>query len=406
MRLNVNYGGRRVGQILEKEGVHFFQYDVRFISDPLPLSPLELPVTRAVTRHERRAFAGLPGLIFDSLPDGFGMSVIREHFRDKGAPPPSPLQILSYLGERTMGALTYSPPDGDAEQQKSIDLVNAALSARKLVEMDHGSILDPALVQAGGTAGGIQPKILASISADGEIVTGANDVPEGMSPWIIKLNTEGHRQSAYAPLEFAYFQMARDCGIHVPETALLTDSNGVKHFAIKRFDRDTEDPNLRIHTHSYAGIAGVDYQSLSGSYDHLLQTTYELTRSYKELKEQVLRAVFNVISHNHDDHAKNFAFQMDAIGVWRLAPAYDLSMSVNQTRGNWLSLNGSRMATAKDFHAVVERYRIAQRFVDDSIARVQEVVKRWPEYAKTAGVSVALTEEVERQLVPVIRRFA
>ncbi|TVP75577.1 MAG: hypothetical protein EA353_13580 [Puniceicoccaceae bacterium] len=405
MRLNVHYGDRRVGQIMEQDGVHYFQYDVRFIREPLPLSPLELPVLPGVTRHERRMFAGLPGLIYDSLPDGFGQSVIREHFRIKGASTPSPLQVLSYLGNRTMGALTYEPADGGDEQQQSIDLVSAALSARKLVEMEHGSRLDAALIQAGGTAGGMQPKILASISAEGTIITGADEIPAGMSPWIIKLNTEGSSQSAYSPLEYAYFQMAHDCGIEVPETKLLTDKNGVKHFAIKRFDRDARNPNLRIHTHTYAAIAGVDYQSLSGSYDHLLETTYALTRNYKALKEQVLRAIFNVLSHNHDDHAKNFSFQMDGNGNWSLSPAYDLSMSINQTKGNWLSLNGSRTATLQDFYAILRPYRISERFVNDSIARVKSVVTGWPEYAIKAGVSPALIDEVDRRLVSIAKRF-
>ncbi len=399
MRLNVHYKDQRIGQILEANGVHYFEYDVRFIHTPLPLSPLQLSVKRGVTIHNNETFAGLPGLVYDSLPDGFGLSVIREHFREQGASMPSPLEILSYLGERTMGALTYSPPAGDSQQQRSVDLVNAAQSARNLIEMEHGQTLDPALIQAGGTAGGVQPKILASIANDGTIITGANEVPRGMTPWIIKLNTDGKKPSAYAPLEYAYFKMAKDCGINVPETALITDKKGVKHFAIKRFDRDEDDPNERIHTHTYAALAGVDYQSLSGSYEDLLQTTYELTRSYKELHEQLLRAVFNVLSHNHDDHAKNFSFQMDDSGTWKLSPAYDLSMSVNRTKGNWLTLNGKRRnLSANDFYTLVEGYRISSSFVDEMITKVKEVVSNWETYATASGVSKTLTKEVGRYL--------
>ncbi|MGJ8640493.1 MAG: type II toxin-antitoxin system HipA family toxin [Opitutaceae bacterium] len=406
MRLNVNYNGQRIGQILEKNGIHYFEYDIFFVQNPLPLSPLLLPVERGVTVHDNATFAGLPGLIYDSLPDGFGLSVIREHFREKGIKQASPLQILSYLGERTMGALTYSPPDGDREQQQSIDLVNAALSARKLVELNHGPELDPALIQAGGTAGGVQPKILASISKDGQIITGADQVPAGMSPWIIKLNIDGKDASAYTPLEYAYFLMAKDCGITVPETSLLTDQNGVKHFAIRRFDRAEEDPNQRIHTHSYAAIAGVDYQSLSGSYEHLLQTTFELTRSYKALKQQLLRCIFNVLTHNHDDHAKNFAFQMDATGTWGLSPAYDLTMAANHMKGNWLSLNGRRRGiSANDFYALIDDYRIAHSDVDQMIANVKSVASSWERYAVASGVSQPLQKEVSRHLSDSLESF-
>lgn len=399
MRLNVAYKGQRVGQILDTGGTHYFEYDVLFIRHPLPLSPLSLPVERGVTEHSDAKFAGLPGLIYDSLPDGFGMSVIRQHFREKGMPLPSPLQILSYLGERTMGALTYSPPNGDIIQEAAIDLVNAAVSARKLVEHEHGPRLDPALIQAGGTAGGMQPKILAAIDRTGNIITGASTIPEACSPWIIKLNTEGCSENAYAPLEHAYFQMARDCGIQVPATRLLTDSAGVRHFAIRRFDRGTDHPNERIHTHTYAAVAGVDYQALTGSYDHLFETTMNLTRNIVCLREQVLRAIFNVLAHNCDDHAKNFSFQMSDRGEWELSPAYDLSMAENQTKGNWLSINGKRSSiTADDFHSVVAHLGLSRIEVDEMFQTVSAVTARWPEYAKASGVGAKLSNVVETVL--------
>lgn len=407
VRLNVNYKGRRVGQILEAEGTHYFEYDVQFIRTPLPLSPLRLPVQRGVTTHRDERFAGLPGLLYDSLPDGFGLSVIREHFRGKGAPQPSPLEILAYLGDRTMGALTYEPPSGDHEQQQAVDLVNAAQSARHIVELAHGQTLDPALLQAGGTAGGVQPKILASISADGTILTGADQVPDGMTPWIIKLNTEGGKPTAYAPLEHAYFQMAKDCGIRVPDTQLLTDANGVRHFAIQRFDRRPDAPNQRVHIHSYAALAGVDYQSLDGSYEHLLQTTHTLTRSHKELHEQVRRMIFNVLSHNHDDHAKNFAFQMDDDGTWQLSPAYDLTLSVNRTKGNWLSINGKRGGIGtEDIYQLADDYRIPHREIDERIDTTKAVLSRWTDYAEASEVSKPLTQAASQQLAETMRPFA
>ena len=399
MRLNVAYQGHRIGQILDVKGTHYFEYDVLFMRQPLPLSPLNLPVQRGVTEHRDGTFAGLPGLIYDSLPDGFGQSVIRQHFRDKGMPSPSPLQILSYLGDRTMGALTYSPPDGDATQAAEVDLVSAALSARKLVEHEHGPALDPALIQAGGTAGGMQPKILASINDQGNIVTGADAIPEGYTPWLIKLNTEGRSENAYAPLEHAYFEMARDCGIQVPQTRLLVDREGVRHFAIRRFDRDASAPNQRIHTHTYAAVAGVDYQALNGSYDHLFETTMDLTRNVVCLREQVLRAVFNVLTHNCDDHAKNFSFQMSDRGDWTLSPAYDLSMAQNQTQGNWLSVNDKRTGiTAADFAQSVEHLSISSSEIDAMFQAVSAVTSRWPEYAQASGVGAGLSKAVTTEL--------
>ena len=36
---------------------------------------------------------------------------------------------------------------------------------------------------------------------------------------------------------------------------------------------------------------------------------------------------FNVMTHNNDDHTKNFSFQYTENNGWRLAPAYDLTYS-------------------------------------------------------------------------------
>ena len=38
-------------------------------------------------------------------------------------------------------------------------------------------------------------------------------------------------------------------------------------------------------------------------------------------------AVFNVLAHNRDDHAKNFSYMMSKTGEWKLSPAYGLTFS-------------------------------------------------------------------------------
>jgi len=41
----------------------------------------------------------------------------------------------------------------------------------------------------------------------------------------------------------------------------------------------------------------------------------------------------NVALCNRDDHAKNFAFCMDSLGVWQISPAFDISP--NQGPNGW-----------------------------------------------------------------------
>ena len=53
-----------------------------------------------------------------------------------------------------------------------------------------------------------------------------------------------------------------------------------------------------------------------------------LTRDNKaDLEQMYLLMCFNVLTHNRDDHTKNFSFLYTEENGWRLSPAYDLTYS-------------------------------------------------------------------------------
>ena len=58
-----------------------------------------------------------------------------------------------------------------------------------------------------------------------------------------------------------------------------------------------------------------------------MKATYLLTKNRNGTEKQFRNIVFNVFSHNRDDHAKNFSFIMDEGGAWTVSPAYDLTFS-------------------------------------------------------------------------------
>jgi serine/threonine-protein kinase HipA len=49
-------------------------------------------------------------------------------------------------------------------------------------------------------------------------------------------------------------------------------------------------------------------------YEELLTLTAALTKDIREVEKMYRLAVFNVLAHNRDDHAKNFSFLMDEKG--------------------------------------------------------------------------------------------
>ncbi len=53
-----------------------------------------------------------------------------------------------------------------------------------------------------------------------------------------------------------------------------------------------------------------------------------LTKDNDTDKKQMFKTMcFNVLTHNRDDHTKNFSFFYTDMNGWRLAPAYDLTYS-------------------------------------------------------------------------------
>ncbi len=66
-----------------------------------------------------------------------------------------------------------------------------------------------------------------------------------------------------------------------------------------------------------------------------------LTKDNDHDTEQMYRVMcFNVLTHNRDDHAKNFSFMFTEDKGWRLAPAYDLTYSDTYFGEHTTSVNG------------------------------------------------------------------
>ena len=113
----VRLWGKLVGAVAElDDGTVVFEYDPAFRRSGLEISPIKLPLSLAgpvsfpeLSRVE--AFAGLPGVLADGLPDRFGNVIIRKYFSDNGHPERvlSPVQKLLYIGHRAMGALEFQP---------------------------------------------------------------------------------------------------------------------------------------------------------------------------------------------------------------------------------------------------------------------------------------------------------
>lgn len=390
---------RRVGTLAEDRGRIHFEYEAAWLETGLDLSPFRLPFRTGLFEHRDTAFGPLPGVFDDSLPDGWGMLLMDRHFRSQGREPSSisPLERLAWLGNRTMGALTYHPPEPSTRlEEEPFDLDALAGQSQDLLTGRTRQVL-PQLLRAGGSPGGACPKVLAGFDpVRDELRTGEESLPDGFEAWIIKFPAREDECQAGAA-EYAYALMAAAAGLDVPETRLFETGGGGRYFGIKRFDREG---NRRFHVHTFGNLIQTNFRIPSCDYLDLLRATALLTRDHSALREAFRRMVFNVLAHNRDDHAKNFAFLLDAGNrSWSLAPAYDLTFSRGPGGEHSMTLAGEgRRPGAAHFTRVALERDLKRSEAEAILEEVRAAVARWPEFAERAKVSGELAADITRAL--------
>ena len=370
--------GRRVGVIAGMPGGRCaFEYDPVFRRSGLEIAPIAMPLSKAVYSSDdfevpRRSLHGLPGVFADSLPDSFGNRLVRKWMESRGinVETVSPLDRLSYVGTRGMGALTYEP---QARPDKAEPTV---LDMRRLAQESHLALnaridmlsADESLreiIRVGTSAGGAQAKAVVGWNrASDSFLAGDADLPAGFEHWILKFAPRGDPDAGER--EFAVYEKALAAGIEMCESRLV-DLDGRRHFMTKRFDRDG---NRRLHVQTLCALQHLPPGSPRDlcSYDVLFDTAEALGLRYEEKEELFRRMAFNVYNREMDDHTKNFSFLMSEDGRWRLAPAYDLTgchfSAVDSQFDDWqnqhaLSVNGkfSRISD-DDILAVGEKYAV------------------------------------------------
>lgn len=351
-KITVTYHNRIVGTLCMTPDNRLcaFQYDKDWLANGFSISPLDLPLKPDLFIAKPEPFWGNFGIFEDSLPDGYGRYLLNRLLKKQGVNDNdlTPLQRLSIVGTSGMGALCYIPetyigeekalPPLDDLQQMALDV----LSERSDKDED-------VLYFNSGNSGGCRPKCLLH-DAEGS--------------WLVKFR-HTYDPKGMGIMEYRYNEIARRCGITVPDFKLM----GGKYFATKRFDIINGE---RLHIATAGALLNESIMQPKLEYKTLLHLTGYLTQDPKQVDEMFRRMVFNILTNNKEDHAKNFSF-ICREGVWSLAPAYDLTQCSNGYNGQHAtSVNNHRNPTIEDMLVVGKTIHISRKKGDDIILSVAE----------------------------------
>ena len=419
--------GSTIGAVswLDDREIGVFQYAPEFVPSGIEVAPLMMPLNEFPYEFPalpRNTFKGLPGLLADSLPDKFGNAVIDAWLATQGRSAESfnSVERLCYVGKRGMGALEFEPAILGSQSTKKklevarlVDLANKILSERAslsgvLTGEDDREAMET-ILRVGTSAGGARAKaILAWNPETNEFRSGQIGANSGFEYWLLKFDgVKKNRDKeladplGYGKIEYAYYLMATSAGIQMSPSR-IHEEGGRSHFMTKRFDRYGD--GQKIHMQSLGAIAHYDFNQPAGySYEQVLQVMKRLNLPREDLEQQVLRAIFNVVARNQDDHVKNIAFLMNRVGEWRLSPAFDVTYAY-QPSGQWtgrhqMSINGKRDAfTREDLLALAGIAGIKEFQADEMIAQVIKTVRKWPQFAEEAKVESLQMQQIQQSL--------
>ena len=400
IKVGLNFGSeiQSVGRLAERNGIIYFEYDEDFVQNGVEISPFKLPLRNGVVELPSDPFEGLAGVFSDSLPDGWGRLLFDRMMRSQRISPSqiSSLDRLAYVGLNGMGALVYEPDSSPPIIQEFIDLDHLATQTEKILEGASGEVITE-LFALNGSSAGARPKALIGVDqARKNISYGVNQLNDGFEHWLVKFpNSQDGIDSG--AIEYVYALMAKEAGLYFPDVQLFSSQKGNGFFGVKRFDRQE---NKRFHMHTVSGLIHSNFRFPSLDYEDLLSLTMALTKDIREVEKMFRLAVFNVMAHNRDDHAKNFSFLMNEFGEWKLSPAYDLTYS-NGPGGeqSTMVMGEGRNITIEHLVKLGLEAKISKEMIDQIIEKTAESLSKWIRLSKDYGVSKSNIELINRALI-------
>ncbi|MBF0998355.1 MAG: type II toxin-antitoxin system HipA family toxin [Lachnospiraceae bacterium] len=373
-----------------------FEYDREWLkktSLKITLDPELMPYSGRQYPFGKTIF----GLFSDSSPDRWGRVLMNKRERilaEKEGRKPAKLYDSDYLlgvyDETRLGGIRFkTEPNGAFLSDDKETAAPPWASLRALEEASRN-------FENEDTA--LSEKWLNQLIRPGSSLGGARPKATVMDPkeqlWIAKFPSRNDENDSGA-WEMVTHDLARICGLHVPEAKLEKFSKLGSTYLVKRFDRIL---NKRVHFASAMTLLGkTDGASVAEGTSYLDIAAF--IKSYgaqpkRDLIELWKRIVFNMAVSNTDDHLRNHAFIFTENG-WRLSPLYDVNPV---PYGDELSLNVDEADNSINIDLAIEtavRFGLSRTDATNDAKDILVIVREnWEKLATAYGLSRRLIEEM------------
>ena len=380
-----------IGKIKERGGINYFSLSPKVA---LNFSPIKLKEKGISYNFSALTFQnGLPGLINDSLPGVYGKEYLDEFFMKHFKTTPTYLETLQFLGQNTMGALTYRPEkklETQTRQELILDARELYDETKKALQGDADFSINEIIAISNSAASGARPKAIVGFNPDTQkmhVGLKYTDLPDGYVHSIVKFdnllyknvlqNISEKEKVSQTKGEYVYSLVAKKVGIDMANTYLV-ESDGATHFVTERFDiKKTAQGLTRYHMHSLSGLMHHNPAETTFGYENLLKIGDALNIPYQDKVQFFKTMLFNLIFGNTDDHTRNFSYLMDEMGNWSGAPAYDLTFSINKKHQMLFDYIDGYDVTKKHLIKLAQTYGIkgAKEMIEEMIEAKHEYLK-------------------------------
>jgi len=381
--------GRLYVNVIKGSESYAFEYDPSWLRDT-QLSVMLDPELMPYSGRQYPKGKAIFGVFADASPDRWGRVLMKKResiLADKEGRKPAKLNdsdfLLGVYDETRMGGIRFRleedgpflSDDADAAVPPWATLRTLEEASRKFeddAELKKEKWLNQ-LLRPGSSLGGARPKATVQ-DTNGEL-------------WIAKFPSQNDENNTGA-WEKVVHDLARMCGLNVPESRLETFSKLGSTFLVKRFDRQG---GRRIHFASAMTLLGkTDGASAADGSSYLDIVSFIKSNGAepkKDLVELWKRIVFYMSVSNTDDHLRNHAFVLTKKG-WILSPLYDVNPV---PYGNDLALNVDEYDSTISIALAIETAGKFGISTEDAEAMARSIVDtvrdNWEGLASRYGIS-------------------